>query len=229
MKKSFFIFVVVASALFVVPAANAQKVDSFAGTVKFSVKYEGNTNPKDHAPYEQTITILGNKMKVSDPSGEIQIMDCNEPSIIFLYDYPGYKCGYTESKEVIEERFESKKFTYVKGEETMTICGYLCTRYDVTIFDTDTEEETKIIVYTTTEIGENNEINNLDYPGLTGFPLYEESEIKGVKKTEKAIEIKKTKVKAVEFLVPTAYKMFPSYMEWALFMRASFEKNKSEE
>jgi hypothetical protein len=150
-------------------------------------------------------------------------MDCDAVTATFLYDIPGYKSGYRLPKELFEEMLESKKFTYTKGEETKTICGYVCTRYDVTIYDTEEEDETTAIVYTTTEIGENSNINNFEYPGLTGFPLYEETESDGVKMIKIAVEVKKTKVKPVDFLEPTAYKMFPSPAEWQQFIQAAFE------
>ena len=226
MKKSF--FVGVALGMFTVLTVNAQKSSSFAGTVKFSTTFGGDIDPKVHYPREQVYTILGNKIKIIDPRGITDILDGDEVTVVRLYDIPGYKSGYTMSKEEIEEPQSTKKYTYIKGEDTMTICGYLCTRYDVTVYDTEAEEEVKLIVYTTTQIGTDNKINNFEYPGLTGFPLYMESEHKGVKKTETAIEVKKTKVKPVDFLTPTAYKMFSGYTEWALFMNAAADREEEE-
>ena len=229
MRKSFSIFVVAAWGIFTVLTASAQKTSSFAGTVKMSVKYEGNTNPQIHMPHNTTYTILGNKFKVISPPGIIQIADGDAGAISVLYDIPGHfvhKTGYKMSKEEFEEAFESKKLTYTKKEgDTMTICGYLCTRYDIAIYDTEEDEETMVIVYTTTEIGENNNINAFEFPGLTGFPLYQETEANGVKTIAKAIEIKKTKIKSVDFLTPEGYKIFPSRMEWGMFYQAASEKN----
>ena len=221
MRKSFSIFVVAALGTFTVLTTSAQKSSSFAGTVKFSVKYEGNTNPKDHSPHEQLYTIFGNKIKVVIPPWVVQILDGDAVKAIVLYDIPGNKCGYRMGKEQFETEQEKNNYTYVKGEETKTICGYVCTRYDVTIYDTEEDEETKGFVYTTTEIGESSDINNFEYPGLTGFPLYAEMTApNGVKTIEEAIMVKPTKVKGVDFLEPAGYKMFPSQMEWGLYMRA---------
>jgi len=211
---------VAALVMFAVPTADAQKASSFAGTVKFSVKYEGNTNPKDHIPHDEVYTIFGNKIKIVIPPWETQILDGDAIKATILYDFPGNKCGYTVSKEYFETEQEKNNYTYVKREETKTICGYVCTRYDVTIYDTENDEETKAIVYTTTEIGASSDINAFEYPGLTGFPLYSEVESKGVKTIEEAILVKPTKVKALDFLVPTGYKMFPGQMEWYLYIRA---------
>jgi hypothetical protein len=222
MKRSFSILVVVALSMFTVLTTNAQKSSSFAGTIKISIKYEGeNRNPQKHVPKEQFYTIFGNKMKVQDGPWWVYLYDGDAVTLTRLLDIPGNRGGCTHPTEVVEDflGLSTKKFTYKKGEETKTICGYVCTRYDITIYDTETEEEIKAIAYTTTEIGKDNNINNFEYPGLTGFPLYVESEEKGVKTIEEAIEVKPTKVKAVDFLIPTNYKMMTP-MEFNAYLKA---------
>ena len=204
--------------MFSVLAANAQKTSSFAGTVKMSVKYEGNTNPQDHQPHEVTYTILGNKIKqINGPW--IYILDGDAVTQTRLLDIPANRAGAKVPKEHFEMQQEDLKYTYVKSEETKTICGYVCTRYDITVYDAEVDEETKSIVYTTTEIGADENINNFEYPGLTGFPLYEETESKGVKETSVAIEVKPTKVKSVDFLIPSDYKMM-TFLEFNAFLKA---------
>jgi len=226
MKRSFFILSVVALSMFVVLTANAQKTSSFAGTIKVSVRYEGeNRNPQKHVPKEESYTIFGNKIKkVYGPW--VIIYDGDAETMVRLFDYPGNRGGCKYSPEMVESflRQDEKKYTYVKREETKTICGYVCTRYDVTIYDTEEEEETTEIVYTTTEIGEDNNINNFEYPGLIGFPLYKESEEKGVKTIEEAIEVKPTKVKSVDFLIPTNYKMMTP-LEFNAYLDSIFNSN----
>jgi len=224
MRRSFSIFVIAALGTFTVLTASAQKSKSFAGTVKISIRYEGNTNPRDHAPVETVYTILGNKQKVVMPQASMtQILDGDAVRVTALFDIPGYKSGYRMEKEEFEEKMERYKYTYTKKGDTMTVCGYLCTRYDVSIYDAEEDEETTVILYTTTEIGENSNINVFEFPGLTGFPLYRESESKGVKTIVKAVEVKPSKkVKPVDFLTPSGYKMFPNQMEWIMFIQAAF-------
>jgi len=211
MKKSISILVVGAAlSIVTVFTTNAQKSSSFAGTIKISIKYEGeNRNPQEHVPKEQFYTVFENKMKVQDGPWWVYLYDGDKGTMTRLLDIPGNRGGCTHPAEVVESflGLSTKKFTYKKGEETKVICGYVCTRYDITIYDTETEEETTVIAYTTTEIGKDYNINNFEYPGLTGFPLYTESEHKGVKTIEEAIEVKPTKVKAIDFLIPTNYKM----------------------
>lgn len=208
MKKLFSICVVALS-MFTVLTANAQKSKIFGGTVKFSVKFEGNTDPRSHVPRDIVYTILGNKTKMVNQQF-IQILDGDAVTNTMLLDVPGYRVGSTITKEQIEEGHSSVKYTYTKGEDTKTICGYVCTRYDITLYNVEEDEELKFFVYTTTEIGENNNINSVEYPGLTGYPLYKEIEIKGIKTITEATEIKATKVKSVDFLTPSDYKMMPS-------------------
>jgi len=206
--------------MFTVLTANAQKSKSFGGTVKFSVKFEGDTDPRVHVPRDVVYTIFGNKTKVVDQSA-IQIKDGDAVTTTLLLDIPGNRVGYTVTKEQIEEQHSSIKYTYTKGEDTKTICGYLCTRYDITAYNVEEDEEVKLFVYTTTEIGENNNINNLEYPGLTGYPLYTEIEQKGVKTIMEATEIKKTKVKPVDFLIPSNYKMM-SLEDFQAFIQSMY-------
>ncbi|MDR1459462.1 MAG: hypothetical protein LBI60_04545 [Bacteroidales bacterium] len=215
MKKLFSICVVAVLCIFTAMEVNAQKSKSFAGTIKFSVKYEGDIDPQKHVPTEFVLSIFGNKQKISIPEQYFQqIMDGDAVTSTVLLDIPGNRMGYVVKKEVIDENFSTKKYTYTKSEETKTICGYVCTRYDVTIFDVEEDEETKAVVYTSTEVGENNNINSLSFPGLAGYPLYIEEEDDGIKQIQEAIEIKKTKIKAVEFLIPNDYTLYDSQEEF---------------
>jgi hypothetical protein len=224
MKRLFSIFVVVACGMFAVLTASAQKTSSFAGTVKFSVKFEGNTNPQDHSPHEVVFTIFGNKTKqINGPW--IIIADGDNLTETRLFDYPGNRGGFKRPKESFEQEQEGLKYTYVKSEETKTICGYVCTRYDITIYDAEVDEEKKVIAYTTTEIGTDEKINNFDYPGLKGFPLYEEIDYRGVKEISEAIEVKQTKVKSADFLIPSDYKMM-NFMEFNAYLKALFNSGK---
>jgi len=207
MKKIFSISVIAAFALcmFANVQVNAQKV-KFAGTVKIAVRYEGDTDPQKHVSGEVAFTIFGNKMKLSQ-QGYTRILNGDAGTITILLDIPGNKVGYVVSKEDILERQSAVKYTYTKGDDTKTICGYVCTRYDITAYDIEEDEENKVVAYTTTEIGDNADINTFEYPGLTGYPLYIEIENNGVKAIQEVVEVKKTKVKAVDFLVPSGYKM----------------------
>ncbi|MDR0603062.1 MAG: DUF4412 domain-containing protein [Bacteroidales bacterium] len=213
MKKLCSICVVAVLCVFTAMEVNAQKSKSFAGTVKFAIKYEGDTDPQTHQPGEYICTVFGNKQKTSNQWYQ-QIVDGDAVTITVLLDIPGNRMGYTQKKESIEEQFSAVKLTYTKSEETKTICGYVCTRYDITVLDVEEDEESKVIVYTTTEIGSGNNINSTTLPGLTGFPLYIEQESEGVKSIQEAIEVKKAKIKSVDFMVPSDYTIYDTQEEF---------------
>jgi hypothetical protein len=212
MKKLCSICVVAVLCIFTAMNVNAQKSKGFAGTIKFSIKYEGDTDPQTHQPGEYVCTVFGNKQKTSTQWYQ-QITDGDAVTSTVLLDIPGNRMGYTQKKEAIEEALAAVKFTYAKSEETKTICGYVCTRYDVTVLNVEEDEESKVIVYTTTEIGSGNNINSTSLPGLTGFPLYVEQENDGVKSIQEAIEVKKAKIKSVDFMIPSDYTIYNSQEE----------------
>jgi len=210
MKKIFSISLIAAFTCFMFAnvQVSAQKSKAFAGTVKFHVKYEGDTDPQKHVPQDYMVTIFGNKMKQLYYEGQlIAISDCNALTTIVLYNIPGYQIGYIDTAEKYDSETSNTKLTFTEGTDTKTICGYVCKRYDVTIYDKEEDEETALIVYTTTEIGENNNINAMSLSGLTGYPLYMEVESDGIKRITEATEVKATKIKAVDFMIPSSYKI----------------------
>ena len=190
----------------------------FAGTVKFETKYQGDIDPQKHVPFEITYTIFENKIKLTMPYRGINIYVIQDGDLLTqagLADIPQGRVGYADNMEEVEDELLMKKFTYAERGDTKTICGYVCKGYDVTCIVTnedaeeDEEETTEIkwIVYTTKEIGKDNNINALDFPKLSGFPLYRETEKDGVKTITIAKEVKKSKVKSTDFLIPSDYKM----------------------
>ena len=212
MKKIFSISVIAAFALcmFTNINANAQKSKSFGGTVKFHIKFEGDIDPQKHVPRDEMFTIFGNKIK-STPSyyqGMIStITNYDALTTTILYNVPGNKMGYIDTSEKYDPATATTKYTYTESSETKTICGYVCKRYDVKIYDEEEDEEVSLILYTTTEIGDNDNINLMSYPGLSGYPLYTEITQEGIKIIQEATEIKKGKIKAVDLLIPSDYKI----------------------
>jgi hypothetical protein len=195
----------------------AQK--SFTGTVKVETKYEGDIDPLKHIPSEAVYTIFENKMRTSALNGMQQVIqDGDALTVTVLFDLSGYgmgRIGTVVDKEAIEKQLSKVKFSYEARPDTRTICGYECKGYNITlaIMDEDDDEEDemeeiKIVAYTTTAIGKDNNINAFTYPGLSGYPLYTEVEKDGVKTITQAKEVKKGKTKATDFMVPSNYEMF---------------------
>jgi hypothetical protein len=239
MKKEIVVVAVAILCTMVSYRTFAQKY--FAGTVKMETKYEGDIDPQKHVPHENTFTVFDNKIKQTFTGGGFsmqRIEDGDAMSVTVLYDILGYgKVGYTANKEAVEEELSHVKFSYEERSDTKTICGYECKGYNVTIVvsaDADEDEddedddedevtEVKIIVYTTLEIGKDNNINAFKFPGLAGFPLYTEREGNGVKQISQAKEVKKGKVKAVDFLIPSDYKMCGNEDEFEQEMQKASE------
>lgn len=189
----------------------AQKKKAFAGTVKFSIKYEGDVDPQElaKAPTEISYLVSGNNTKVTHDLGgafrhDITVGDSGKT--IILFDIPGQKMAVVVTKEESDESQKAYKYDIVEVNETKEVCGFVCKRYDVTITNIEEDRETKLTVYTSDAIGLDEKINS-DIPGLKGFPLYRVIEGKSVKTTYEAVEVAKKKVSPAEFMIPEGYKV----------------------
>ena len=194
----------------------------FAGTVKVETKYEGEIDPQKHVPHETEYTIFENKTKVLRYNGMVQVIrDGDDLTATQLWDLSGLgfgRLGVVVDKETNLKELSKTKFSYEEKSDTKTVCGYVCKGYDVTIVtpeeNEDEEDEEaeevviKLLVYTTTEIGKDNNINALTYPGLSGYPMYVEFEKDDVKTIVQVKEVKKGKIKAIDFMVPSDYRMY---------------------
>lgn len=189
----------------------AQKKKAFTGTVKFSIKYEGDIDPQESAkaPTETSYLIAGNNTKVTNDLGgafrhDITVGDSGKR--IILFDFPGQKMAVVVTKEENEEAQKAFKFDIVDGNETKEICGFVCKRYDVTITNIEEDKETKLIVYTSDAIGLDEKINT-DIPGLKGYPLYQEVKGETKKTIYEAVEVAKKKLSPAEFMIPEGYQV----------------------
>jgi len=194
----------------------------FAGTVKVEIKYEGDIDPQKHIPQELEYTIFENKTKTTVYNGLVQIMqDGDALTETQLWDLSMFgfgRLGTAVDREAMQNQLSKKKFSYEERSDTKTICGYVCKGYNVTVIaieedeeeddDEDDATEIKLLIYTTTEIGKDGNINAFDYPGLSGFPMYSEFEKNDVKTIVQVKEVKKGKIKAVDFMIPSDYKMY---------------------
>ncbi|HOF15473.1 MAG TPA: hypothetical protein PLF32_02810 [Bacteroidales bacterium] len=197
----------------------AQKKKEFAGTVTFSIKYEGDIDPQKlaNAPTSLTYLVAGNNTKLTiNGQGYVQhVVSLGDSSQeLTIIDHPMQQLIIKKSKEDFEEEREYLKYTITPSDETKTICGYVCKRYDVSIENIEDDSETKIICFTTEEIGQDERIN-FDVPGLKGYPLYQEQMIGDIKIINEAVEVKKKKIKPVEFLMPANFTVitYDEYIE----------------
>lgn len=202
----------------------AQKNKAFSGTIKFSVKYEGEIDPQilANAPTELNFMVFGNNTKlIIEGDGYFQyvvsIGDSSQENTIV--DHPMQKIIVKKMKENFDEEQEMLKYTVVSSEETKVICGYTCKRYDITIENIEEGGERKMVCYTTEEIGLDERIN-FDTPGLKGYPLYQEELIGELKVINEATEVKKKKINPAEFLLPTGFQVY-TYDEYIAAVKAA--------
>jgi hypothetical protein len=209
----------------------------FAGTVKFTVKYEGDINPQKHRPHEETVLIYENKTKEFDWTwGDAyqMIYDGDSLTRTNIINVTGYgSFGYIYESEAIDYVMLSRTYTYEERADTKNILGYECKGYNITVVmlegnddgwgsEEENEDEegeeilktVKYVVYTTKEIGKDSNINAFTFPGLSGYPLYVEKIDGDVKEIRQAKEVKKGKVKIYDFMIPSGCKMCKDQRTW---------------
>lgn len=201
-----------------------KKKKGFSGTVKFSIKYEGEIDPQTLAnlPTEFNYMVYDNNTKLTIDAGGffqyvVSVGDSSQENTII--DHPMQKLVIKKSKEDFDEELSVLKYTVVPSDETKVICGYTCKRYDVTVENIEEGGEQKKIFYTTEEIGLDERIN-FDTPGLKGYTLYQEDLIGEIKIIYEATEVKKKKISPAEFLMPAGYQVL-TYDQYIEAMRAN--------
>lgn len=206
----------------------AQKTKTFAGSIKYEIKYEGDFEPQKlaNAPREINKIINGNFTKTTQNLGgavrhQIDMLD----SVLILIDAPTDKIAIGVPIKKNEDAEEGEKnYKIVKREDTKNICGYECQGYDINItVKNDDEEEDRIVtytMYTTTEIGIDSNINKNSIPGLQGYPLYTcQPAGEGKSVITQAIEVKKKKINPIEFSIPSNYKYY-TIEQWNEYLRS---------
>jgi hypothetical protein len=198
-------------------SATAQKV-KFNGTVTFSISYTGDIDPQKHVPKTYSVDIFGNKTKRINRLGAEAslyiITDGDSATTTILYDIhvTGDKVGYIDRKSGNEDD-KTKVEIMPQSDKDKSICGYVCKCYKVTITDLEDDDSQDVLVWTTPEIGNSDAINSMDIKQLSGYPLCTIVEDEGVTITIEATEIKKGKLKILDFLIPTGYKIFATEEE----------------
>jgi|AntAceMinimDraft_17_1070374.scaffolds.fasta_scaffold04229_3 GLPGLI family protein len=200
--------------LFAINNSYAQKSKkSFKGIITYNITYKGDIDPATLAqqPKEVTIKILGNKQKmeiISGPAVITTIRDGDKKHSIVLVDIMGQKYAVKlEQKDIEEELEENPKPTINYLDETKTIAGYTCKKAEVITKEEDTEEESKLVVYYSEDIGVSADINyGSQFNGLKGFPLEYVTTSNDMEITFSAGKIEKKKIKDTEFLIPSDFK-----------------------
>jgi hypothetical protein len=164
-------------------------------------------------PTSQTQTISGNKQKTFTDYGQAaiySITDGDAESMITYIDAMGQKFAYRMDKAAIaKEKADGKspKPTITLSDETKEIAGVKCKKATIVVKNEETGDETSAIIWYTTELGSNDKLNLLgDEEGINGIVLGKEVKVKNIVQKSYATEIKKGKIKDIEFLIPAEAK-----------------------
>ncbi len=186
-----------------------KKGKSFSGTIEFALKYEG-MDPAQEAqmPKALSVIISENKSKTVLDAGMYAmntITDGDSETMLIYLDLMGQKMAYKQTKEELDKsKAEGTKPTVKLIDETKEIAGYQCKKAEVSVIDEETLEENITVIWYTDEIGISPKANFANqFDGISGYPLETISKGNDVTQIMTATSVKKGKIKATEFLLPS--------------------------
>ena len=190
---------------------NLQAQKKFRGTINFSMSYSGTIDAAAAAqqPKSLILSVFDNLTKTTINMGPVQIdqiTDGTNKTKTVLLDMMGEKKYYTQSTAEIEESSKDDPKPEIKlSDETKVIAGYTCKKAEITIKNED-DEVTSIILYYTDELGSEELNYGSQMAGIKGLPLeYTTTTSDGGIVTITATEVKKTKIKETDFMIPSDY------------------------
>lgn len=209
MKKTT-VIIILAIIMGIPSLVSAQKKGKeFSGTIDFVMTYEG-VDPAQEAqmPKAYKTIISGSKSKSILDAGMYAmntITDGDAETLLIYLDLMGQKMAYKQTKEELDKaRNEGPKPTVKLIDETKVIAGYTCKKAEIIVIDEETLEENVTTIWYTDEIGISPKANFANqFEGVVGYPLETISKGNGMTQTMTATNVKKGKVKATEFLLPS--------------------------
>ena len=184
-----------------------KKIKSFKGTITYEITYSGKElepAQKAQMPTIMTAKILGKKSKkiLMGPMSQTIILDAESKTGIMMIDAMGNKMHFKLNKEELKKITELKsEYLFKHLEETKEIAGYNCKKVEVTKKDEDSEETTYAIYYSK-EIGSKDLNFASEYKEIDGAMLeYQETDSQGIISTYTATNVKKGKIKNIDFLI----------------------------
>jgi len=204
----------VVMALLVSFAVSAQKKEkTFAGSIKYTITYEDlDPQYKGQVPTEMITYVKDGKVRADQisPMYTMSAISLEDGGAIVLFDVMGQKLAMQQTKEDIEKaKAEAKESgdlkedsepVVEKTDETKTIAGYKCTKYNVTT-DGETME-----VFVTEEIPmPANYYESSQVKGVKGVPMQYSMNTQGMNMTMTAKEVKKGGVNNSMFMITDDY------------------------
>ncbi len=190
--------------------AQAQKKKKpFNGIITYEITYSGREiTPAEKAQMPSSVVekILGNKSKAQYSAGgmtQIMITNGDKKEMIMIFVGPQGRAHMKLNEDEINEYLLNETEIDIKVlEETKEIEGYTCKKAEVTEIN-DKGEERTYFVYFSEKLG-SQEINFAGkYSKIDGLMMeYQETQGDLIMHF-KAVEVKKKKVKDIEFLIPS--------------------------
>jgi len=195
-------------------AGNADAQKPFKGIVNYTISYDGTWDAATLAqqPTEQKVMILGkySKTEIISPGVIVEnITNGYDSSSLVLLDITMMGVKYymkTPKEKLIEALAEGKQPEIVYTEETKVIAGYTCNKAEYITEDEYGDKKTTIVYYSTAVSGPENNFGG-QFTGLKGFPMeyVMDTEEGKITFTTTSVQVKKVKLKDVDFMTPTDY------------------------
>lgn len=203
MKMKSFLFFILFSLSFSISAQSG-----ISAEVYFSLTYKGML-PEEMAglPKQVSFLVSGNNTKqiiASHESTTYIIANGDSLFLANLTDIEDDRVGLLYKADDITESTSIYKIKIKSSKEERTILGYLCKKYVVSIYNIQTKEKMKDVVFATEKIGGEN-LNFLLYKGLKGFILSSEKSNGEEVTTMIAKRVIKRDIPVSEFLIPEEY------------------------
>ena len=211
--KTIFKLMCVTLALLVSVSVSAQKKEKpFAGSIKYTITYEDlDPQYKGQVPTEMITYVKDGKVRMDQisPIYTMGAITLEDGSSIVLFDIMGQKLAMQQSKEDVEKaKAEAKESGVLKDEEpivkatdeTKTIAGYKCTKYEVT-----TDGETMEVFATEDIPMPASYKENSPVKGIKGVPMQYSMTTQGMNMTMTAKEVKKGGVNNSMFMITDDY------------------------
>ncbi|MBN1463079.1 MAG: hypothetical protein JXQ69_06390 [Paludibacteraceae bacterium] len=184
----------------------AQQV--LSAEIFFSVTYKGIAPDELMGmPKQISYLVSGNNTKQTVVTGETTMRVIANADSVFLAnltDIEDDRVGILYYADDIAASLSIFDIKIKKTRETKTILGYPCKKYIITVYNKETKEKMKDIVFVTERIG-GEDVNFLLYKGLKGFILSSQKINGDEITTMTAKRIIKKEIAPTEFFVPEEY------------------------
>jgi hypothetical protein len=183
-----------------------------AAEIQYSVSHSGyDSDILADLPTQITFYVFGNNTEqiVVSPKSTMKVLaNCDSMFMANISEMGNNKEALVYYNDDIKESLSSLDIKIKPTKLTKRILGYLCTGYEISIFNKLSNEHMTDIVYVTNQIGGEN-LNFYLYRGLKGFILYSERHSGKEITVIQAKKIIPKNFTPQDFLIPDTYTIIP--------------------